>query len=201
MTDDTFLTLREPSSGLYKEKGSKFLSFAHPADSEEQIRGILGTYRKQYFDATHHCYAWRLGFDKKKFRANDDGEPSGTAGLPILGQIQSKNLTDLLILVIRYFGGTKLGTSGLIHAYRVAAQECLASDNILEKTINQNFEISCPYESVDEVMRLIKEFKPKVLNQEFLLACTFRLEIRQSYFGPFCQKLKLVQGLQFQSNQ
>ena len=134
--EDFYKTIAVPAEGLYKEKGSKFISFAYPVQTEEQIKGIVAELKDKFYDARHHCYAWMLGAGKKNFRANDDGEPSSTAGRPILGQIQSNDLTNILIVVVRYFGGTKLGVSGLIHAYREAAADALNHAEIIEKTVD-----------------------------------------------------------------
>ena len=139
--EDTYLTIKEPSEGLFKDKGSKFSSFAFPASSEEDVKKFLAELKKQHPSANHHCYAFRLGADKQAYRANDDGEPSNTAGKPILGQIQSKDLTNILIVVVRYFGGTLLGVSGLINAYKLAAAEAIQNATIIEKTVDDIYEI------------------------------------------------------------
>jgi uncharacterized YigZ family protein len=161
----SFKTIQEPAIGSYKEKGSKFLAFAYPVRSEAEIREKLETLKKKYFDARHHCFAWMLGPDKQKFRAFDDGEPNHSAGDPILGQIRSHDLTDMLIVVVRYFGGVKLGVGGLIGAYRAAAADALASATIIEEEVSEVLEIGYEYSAISEVMRLIKGNDLTVLSQ------------------------------------
>ena len=141
MVDDIYKTLNSPSEGLYKEKGSKFLAFAFPVYDETEIRNLIAEIKKQYYDARHHCYAWQLGLDKSNFRANDDGEPSGTAGKPIYGQILSHQLTNVLIIVVRYFGGIKLGTGGLVAAYKTAAADAIAHSEIIDKTVQSYYQM------------------------------------------------------------
>lgn len=189
---DTYKTISEPSEGYYKEKGSKFPTFAFPVATEEEIKVIRDKLRKDYFDARHHCYAWRLGADHKRFRANDDGEPSSTAGKPILGQIQSNDLTNILIVVIRYFGGTKLGVSGLINAYRTAAADAIANAKIIEKTVNDIYEIKFQYAAMNDVMKIIKDDKPLQLAQQFDLNCNITLSIRQSEVKMLIEKFKKI---------
>jgi uncharacterized YigZ family protein len=161
----SFKTIQEPATGSYKEKGSKFLAFAYPVRSEAEIREKLEALKKKYFDARHHCFAWMLGPGKQKFRAFDDGEPNHSAGDPILGQIRSHDLTNILIVVVRYFGGVKLGVGGLIGAYRAAAADALASASIIEEEVSEVIEIGYDYSAVSEVMRLIKGNDLKVLSQ------------------------------------
>ncbi|MDX9846094.1 MAG: YigZ family protein [Tenuifilaceae bacterium] len=177
---DTYLTIAGKSEGLYKEKGSKFIALAFPIQSEEEIKTILVDLRKQYHDARHHCYAYILGFKSESWRANDDGEPSSTAGKPIHGQLLSRNLTNTLVVVIRYFGGTKLGVSGLINAYKTAASESLDAATIVEKTVNDIYKISFAYPATNEVMRLIKDEDLFVINQVFDTSCSVTIGIRQS---------------------
>lgn len=177
---DTYLTIAGKSEGLYKEKGSKFIALAFPIQSEEEIKTILVDLRKQYHDARHHCYAYILGFKSESWRANDDGEPSSTAGKPIHGQLLSRNLTNTLVVVIRYFGGTKLGVSGLINAYKTAASEALDAATIVEKTVNDIYKISFAYPATNEVMRLIKDEDLFVINQVFDTSCSVTIGIRQS---------------------
>src|SRR5690554_2132633 len=153
---DTYLTLKSQSQGLYKEKGSKFLAFAYPVDNEEEIKEILETLKKQYHDARHHCYAYILGKDGQNFRANDDGEPGHSAGDPILGQIRSNNLTNTLIVVVRYFGGTKLGVGGLVTAYKTAATEAILANEIITETVTLKVNFQFDYIDMNEVMRIIK---------------------------------------------
>jgi len=161
----SFRTIQADSEGLYKESGSKFLAFAYPVSSEEAIKSKIEGLKKKYFDATHHCFAWVLGADKTKFRAVDDGEPNHSAGDPILGQIRSKDLTNVLIVVVRYFGGTKLGVGGLIQAYKSAAEEALHQATIIEEDVTENFVVRYPYDETSEVMRLVKDFDAKILKE------------------------------------
>ena len=176
---DTYLTLKAESQGLYKEKGSKFLAFAYPVESEQEIKEILETLKKQYHDARHHCYAYILGKDGQDFRANDDGEPGHSAGDPILGQIRSNNLTNILIVVVRYFGGTKLGVGGLITAYKTAAADAIAANEIITAVVTERVDFDFDYPDMNEVMRLTKLLDLKVINQHFDNRCSMTLEVRQ----------------------
>ncbi|MBO5234190.1 MAG: YigZ family protein [Alistipes sp.] len=191
---DSFLTISAPAEAIYKEKSSKFLTYAYPVHSEEEIRELLDALRKRYYDATHHCYAWRLGPHGEQFRSNDDGEPSGTAGKPILGQLLSNSLTNCLIVVIRYFGGTKLGVPGLIAAYKESAAEVIAEAEIIEQTVDTHFTIEFPYLVMNDVMRIIKEEQPNILSQEFDNLCTMRLSIRESRAEGLLGKLRKVES-------
>ena len=177
---DTYLTIAAPSEGLYKEKMSKFLAFAEPCRTTEQAKEIVTRYKKEYFDARHVCWAYMLGAERTDFRSNDDGEPSGTAGKPILGQINSFNLTDLCVIVVRYFGGIKLGTSGLIEAYRTAAQEALNTATIEEKIIEETITIHFQYPLMGDVMRIVKEENATVLSQDFVEDCRLTLSLRKN---------------------
>lgn len=180
MFDDTYRTLAGPSEGLYKEKGSKFLAFAYPVSTLDQVKAHLDQLRKDYFDARHHCYAYILGPRKDAFRANDDGEPSGTGGRPIHGQLLSADLTDTLIVVVRYFGGVLLGASGLANAYKTAARDAIDHATIIEKTIDARYRLRFKYEAMNDVMRLLKDFDIKPLNQQFDLECSLEVLVRQS---------------------
>lgn len=191
---DSFLTISAPAEAIYKEKSSKFLTYAYPVHSEEEIRELLDALRKRYYDATHHCYAWRLGPHGEQFRSNDDGEPSGTAGKPILGQLLSNSLTNCLIVVIRYFGGTKLGVPGLIAAYKESAAEVIAEAEIIEQTVDTHFTIEFPYLVMNDVMRIIKEEQPNILSQDFDNLCTMRLSIRESRVEGLLGKLRKVES-------
>ena len=194
-TNDTYLTIAAPSEAALRERSSKFLAFAWPVTDEEQIREHLEALRKKYYDATHHCYAWRLGADGARFRANDDGEPSGTAGRPILGQMLSNALTDCLIVVVRYFGGTKLGVPGLIAAYKDSAAEAIAAAEIVERTVNVRFRLTFPYEAMNDVMRIVKEEQPVVLSQEFDNVCIMTLSIRSSRADALEGRLCKAEGV------
>ncbi|RUT80011.1 IMPACT family protein [Ancylomarina longa] len=195
MSTDTYKTIAEISEGAYKEKGSKFIAYAYPVNSEEECKKIITKLKKEYYDARHHCYAYMLGADKQNFRANDDGEPSSTAGKPILGQILSNNLTNLLIVVIRYFGGTKLGVSGLIHAYKTAAADTIGNAEILDKTVNDIYEIKYDYLVMNDVMKIIKEDQPEQLTQDFNLNCTITLSIRQSEVERIISKFNKIDSI------
>lgn len=179
--DDTYKTISGASQGIYKEKGSKFISRAYPVNSEEEVKEKLRELRKEYHDARHHCFAYCLGPEKSAYRVNDDGEPSGTAGKPIFGQIQSKDLTNVLIVVVRYFGGIKLGIPGLINAYRSAAKDALENTQILVRTINEEYKVSFEYPVINDIMRILKEESASILHQDFTdQTCTIRFHIRRS---------------------
>ena len=175
---DTYLTISSVSEALYKDKGSKFYAFAYPVQTVEQIKEILAEKRKEYYDARHVCYAYMLGYERNQFRANDDGEPSGTAGRPILGQINSSNLTDILIIVVRYFGGTLLGTSGLIQAYKTSAAEAIAATTIEERIVEKTFVSKFGYQDLNAVMRIMKDFDLAIVNQIQEMDCTLYFRIR-----------------------
>jgi uncharacterized YigZ family protein len=175
---DTYLTISSVSEALYKDKGSKFYAFAYPVQTIEQIKEILAEKRKEYYDARHVCYAYMLGYERNQFRANDDGEPSGTAGRPILGQINSSNLTDILIIVVRYFGGTLLGTSGLIQAYKTSAAEAIAAATIEERIVEKTFVSKFGYQDLNAVMRIMKDFDLAIVNQIQEMDCTLYFRIR-----------------------
>ena len=193
--DDTYHTIRDLSEGYYTEKRSRFLSFALPVRTPDEVKTQVDAYRKKYYDARHVCWAYMLGPDRITFRANDDGEPSSTAGKPILGQINSNNLTDILIIVVRYFGGIELGTSGLIVAYRTAAAEAIAAARIEERTVDETITITFEYPHLNSVMRIVKEDKPDVLAQSFELTCEMTLRIRQSRMDALRNRLLKVDSL------
>ena len=192
---DSYLTISSPSSGLYTEKRSKFLAFAFPVSTLEEIKALLEEYQKKYYDARHACYAYMLGHERLVFRANDNGEPSGTAGKPILGQINSNELTDILIIVVRYFGGVKLGTSGLIQAYKAAAAEAIAAATIIEKTVDLQLTITFEYTLMNQVMRVVKEEAPAIVSQSFDNDCQMTLSIRASLMPRLRQRLEKVDGV------
>lgn len=196
--EDSYLTIASAAEAVYKEKSSKFLAYAYPVQSEEQIRDILESLRKRYYDATHHCYAWRLGPRGEVFRSNDDGEPSGTAGKPILGQLLSFGVTDCLIVAVRYFGGTKLGVSGLIAAYRESAKEVLEAAQIVERTVDKRFRIGFPYIAMNDVMRILKDMQPSVSEQSFDNRCSMLLSIRASRSDALADKLRKVDGVELE---
>ena len=179
MTDE-FKTISNTSEGFYSEKRSKFLAFAHHVESLDEIKNLLADYRKKYYDARHVCYAYMLGADRTDFRANDDGEPSSTAGKPILGQINSNELTDILIVVVRYYGGVNLGTSGLIVAYREAAADAIAHADVITKQVEEIVTYDFPYVMMNDVMRIVKEMQPRIIEQTYDNNCQIKLSIRRS---------------------
>lgn len=193
---DVFRTIASPAEAVYKDRNSKFLSFAYPVAAPEEAMSLLETVRKKYYDATHHCYAYRCGAQGETFRANDDGEPSGTAGKPILGQMLSADVTNCLIVVVRYFGGTKLGVPGLINAYRTAAAEALSAAVVVERTIDTILEVVFPYVCMNDIMRVVKEEQPRIISQQFDNLCTMTLAIRRSRAHSLLSKIGNVEGAQ-----
>lgn len=192
---DTFFTISKSGEGMLKERNSKFYYFVFPVTSEEEIKTNLAKLQKTYFDARHHCFAWILGKDGDHFRAFDDGEPNHSAGDPILGQIRSKQLTNILIVVVRYFGGTKLGMSGLIQAYKTAAALAIAESEIIEKQVKATIEIQFPYASMNEVMKLVKSYDLEITSQEMNLDCRMQLEFREGIKEAVLSGLNDVKGL------
>lgn len=179
MTDE-FKTISATSEGYYTEKRSKFLAFAHHVENHDEIKLILAGYRKKYYDARHVCYAYMLGTERTDFRANDDGEPSSTAGKPILGQINSNELTDILIVVVRYYGGVNLGTSGLIVAYREAAADALAHAQMELRQVEEEISYTFTYPQMNDVMRIVKDMNPRIISQTYDNTCVIRMAIRKS---------------------
>lgn len=194
MAQDSYKTIARPAETTYRQLSSKFLTYAYPVETEAEIKEHLDALRKRWFDATHHCYAWRLGPHGEQFRANDDGEPSSTAGKPILGQLLSQEVTNCLVVVVRYFGGTKLGVPGLIAAYKESTAQVLAECEIVERTVDVRIEVSFSYIAMNDVMRIVKEMQPKVLNQVFDNLCTMTLSIRQSESEQLIGRLQKVEG-------
>ena len=193
MADDSYKTIKQIAEGYYTEKRSRFISYAIPVRTVEEVKEQLDKYRKQYYDARHVCWAYMLGPERLTFRANDDGEPSSTAGKPILGQINSNGLTDILIVVIRYFGGIELGTSGLIVAYRTAAAEAIAAAEIEERTVDEDITIAFEYPYLNGIMRIVKEDEPAILEQSYDMDCLMRLRIRKSMMGKLRARLEKVE--------
>ncbi len=189
---DEYRTIATDSEGYYTEKRSKFLAFAHHVETAEQVKDIIARYRKKYYDARHVCYAYMLGAARTDFRANDDGEPSSTAGKPILGQINSNELTDILIVVVRYYGGVNLGTSGLIVAYREAAADAIAHATIETRQVEEEIVFTFSYPQMNDVMRIIKDMQPRILSQTFDNTCELRLLIRQSEADQLRQRLNAL---------
>ncbi|HIY68166.1 MAG TPA: YigZ family protein [Candidatus Alistipes intestinigallinarum] len=192
--DDLYRTVAAPAEAAYRERSSKFLAWIYPVRSEEEIREHLEALRKRFFDATHHCYAWRLGPRGEAFRANDDGEPSGTAGKPILGQLLSNELTDCLVVVVRYFGGTKLGVPGLIAAYRESAAAAINAAQIVERTVDRIVTVDFSYVAMNDIMRVVKELQPRIEEQTFDNLCTLRLSIRESRADLLEERLRKAGG-------
>ena len=191
--EDTYKTIIGVAEGIYTEKRSKFIAIAIPVHTVEEIKQHLDIYQKKYYDARHVCYAYMLGHERKDFRANDNGEPSGTAGKPILGQINSNGLTDVLIVVVRYFGGIKLGTSGLIVAYKAAAAEAIANATIIEKTVDDEIAVAFEYPFMNDVMRIVKEEEPEILEQSYDMDCLMKLRIRRSMMEKLRARLEKVE--------
>ena len=187
---DTYFTLRNDSEGFFKEKGSKFMAFAYRVNNELEVKDKLENLRKKYFDARHHCYAYILGVQNDVFRANDDGEPRHSAGDPILGQIRSDKLTNTLIVVVRYFGGTKLGISGLINAYKTAAADAILNNSILENFIQSKIHLAFEYPELNHVMKMVKDFELEIVEQKMELSCTMTLGVRLSMEAEIRSKLK-----------
>lgn len=194
---DSYKTIKSKSEGTYSELRSKFLAFAHPVTTVDEAMALVDQYQKKYYDARHVCYAYMLGHERLVFRANDNGEPSGTAGKPILGQINSNELTNILIIVVRYFGGVKLGTSGLIQAYKAAAAEAIAAATIVEKTVDEQISIAFEYPLMNQVMRIVKEEEPAIVSQSFEGDCLMTLSIRASRMPRLRDRLAKVDGLRF----
>ena len=193
MADDTYKTITGVVDSCYTEKRSRFIAYAVPVRTVEEVKEQVDKFRKQYYDARHVCWAYMLGPDRSTFRANDDGEPSGTAGKPILGQINSLELTDILVVVIRYFGGIKLGTGGLIVAYRAAAAEALSLAEIEERTVDEEITVQFEYPFMNVIMRIIKEDNPEVLSQSFDMNCEMTLRIRKSEADKLRNRLLKVE--------
>lgn len=195
--EDTYKTIEGQSESVYTEKRSKFIAIAIPVRTLAEIKQYLEEYQKKYYDARHVCYAYMLGAERKDFHANDNGEPSGTAGKPILGQINSNELTDILVIVVRYFGGIKLGTSGLIVAYRTAAAQAIAEATVIEKTVDQDVTVAFEYPFMNDVMRIVKEESPEILEQSYDMDCFMRLRIRKSLMPRLRSRLEKVETLRF----
>lgn len=197
MSEDTYKTIVAPSEGIYTEKRSKFIAMAFPVRTVDEIKEHLEACQKKYYDARHVCYAYMLGHERKDFRANDNGEPSGTAGKPILGQINSNELTDILIVVVRYFGGIKLGTSGLIQAYKAAAAEAIAAAEFVERTVDDVVSFLFEYPFMNDVMRVVKEMNPEIVQQAYDMDCSMTLRIRRSLMPALKARLEKVETLRY----
>lgn len=197
MDSDTYKTINSPAEGLYKEKGSRFIAIAIPVSDQEAIKPIIDKIRKEHHEARHHCYAYMIGHERTIWRVNDDGEPSGTGGRPILGQINSHGLTNLIIVVSRYFGGTLLGVSGLINAYRSAAASALLNASQVERTLQEYYEITYPYISMNDVMRLLKDESIDQFQQSFALECRIIINFRVSAKEKILHRLSRIDGLTY----
>ncbi len=193
--EDSFLSIAKKSEGIYKDKGSKFIAIAVPVETEEEVKEELACLRKTYHDARHHCYAYLLGIKKEDYRVNDDGEPSGSAGLPIYNQIQSYNITNVLIVVVRYFGGTKLGIPGLIKAYKNASIDAIENNQIVKKHLTEYIELEFPYAVLGDVERIIKEEKIETADQNFGINCKMSLKVRLSKTKKISNRFALLADL------
>lgn len=192
---DSYKTISGSAEGIYKDKGSKFIAITYPVTTEEEVKEGLAEVRSKYHDARHHCYAYVLGSDKSSSRFNDDGEPSGTAGRPIFGQINSRDLTNTLVVVVRYFGGVKLGVRGLINAYKASASDALDQVNIVSKTVNEIFRIDFEYPLMNSVMKIIKDHNLKIVSQDFQMKCTLDYRVRKNNADLVKEKLLKINGL------
>lgn len=195
---DEYRTIKSLSEGQYSEKRSKFLAFALPVENVDEVRELVAQYQKKYYDARHACYAYMIGADRQTFRANDNGEPSGTAGKPILGQINSNELTNILIIVVRYFGGIKLGTSGLIQAYKAAAAEAISNAEIVTKTVDENLSVIYEFPMMNSVMKVIKDLNPKIISQGYETDYTMTLQIRKGMIPELKSRLSKIDTLRFE---
>lgn len=198
-SDDSYRTISQTCEGSYKDKGSRFLSFAYAITSEEEAKSILNDLKKKYHDARHHCYAYRINPENPRYRVNDDGEPSGTAGKPIYGQILSNDLFNILIVVVRYFGGTLLGTSGLINAYKHASIDCINHASINERIIETFFDLTFSYDKMNHVMRLLKEENINIVHQDFTVDCRMALSIRKNNYKKAIERLEKVENIKIQT--
>jgi uncharacterized YigZ family protein len=191
--DDTYLTIEKPSEAIFRDRGSKFLAFAYPINSEADIKAILTVLKTEHPKANHHCWAMRLGIDRSVFRINDDGEPSGTAGRPILNTLLSRNITNILVVIVRYFGGTLLGVPGLINAYKTATEDALNTAVIIEKTLDDTYIISFDYQQMNDIMKIIKEDNLTILEQQFDNHCMVKIAIRKMQVNRSINKLEKVE--------
>ena len=194
ITPDSYRSIATKSEGLFKDNGSRFIALAYPVETEDEVREIVSSLKKEYHDARHHCYAYRLGYRGDIFRANDDGEPSSSAGKPILGQIDSNGLSDILIVVVRYFGGIKLGIPGLIRAYRTSSADAIANSEIVTKIASRRFRLEFGYLEMNSVMKIIKDMKLEPAGQDFGNTCRMDVSVRLSACGDFTERISNVSG-------
>ena len=191
----SFRTVLQPADSIYKEKGSRFLAFVYPVSTDTEIKAAIESLKKKYFDARHHCFAWMLGAEKKQFRAFDDGEPNHSAGDPILGQIRSRDLTNVLVVVVRYFGGTKLGVGGLISAYKTAAGEALDKAGSIERDVTATFEVRYDYSATPEIMKVVKDLDLEIIHQDFADRCVLKVEVILKNESSLIEKLSLMRSM------
>ena len=189
---DQYKSIAAPSEGLFKDNGSRFLALAYPVETEEEVKGIVAGLRKQYHDARHHCYAYRLGYKADVFRASDDGEPSGSAGRPILGQIDSLGLSDVLVVVVRWFGGIKLGIPGLIRAYKSSTADALSSASVVEKVAAKHFRIGFDYLAMNDVMKVVKDMDLQPSAQDYGEQCSLQVRVRLSLVDSFLERIQTI---------
>lgn len=195
---DTYKTIREPSQGIFRDRGSKFIGYAYPIRSEDEVKAIIQQLKSEHPKARHHCWAMRLSPDRSVFRINDDGEPSGTAGRPILNTLLSHDLTQVLVVVVRYFGGTLLGVPGLIHAYKTAAHEAILAAELIEKTINDQYSLRFEYLQLNEVMKVVKDENLVIISQQMDNSCDLVVEIRQSEVNKLIGQFEKIPNLTVQ---
>lgn len=191
---DSYKSIAGPSEGLFKDNGSRFISFAYPVETEDEVKSIVGSLKKEYHDARHHCYAYRIGYKGDLFRANDDGEPSSSAGRPILGQIDSNGLSDILIVVVRYFGGIKLGIPGLIRAYKTSSADAIVNNSIITKIATKRYLLKFGYDSMNSVMKMVKDMSLEQSNQNFGLECELTVRVRLSQVPDFLESVEGISG-------
>ena len=191
---DSYKSIAAEAKGLFKDTGSRFIAHAYPVETEEEVKEIVAALKKEYFDARHHVYAYRLGYLGDKFRANDDGEPSGSSGRPVLGQIDSMGLSDILVVVVRYFGGIKLGIPGLIRAYKSSTADALANAEIIEKIASKVFRVHFGYMSMNSVMKILKDLELEQKNQKFDMECSIDVTVRLSLVDTFSERMNDVDG-------
>ncbi|QBQ42260.1 IMPACT family protein [Sphingobacterium psychroaquaticum] len=195
--EDTYFTIAEPTEGIFRDKGSKFIAYAYPFRDERAVKDIIAELKSLHPKARHHCWAYRLTPDRTVYRVNDDGEPSGTAGRPILNVLLSKDVTNIFVVVVRYFGGTLLGVPGLINAYKMATLEALEAATVVERTVNDMYRIDFDYLQMNDVMRLVKEENLPILKQEFDNACSIEVEIRKMQVNQVVQKLEKLDNIRY----
>ena len=191
---DSYKSIAAEARGLFKDNGSRFIAHAYPVETEEEVKEIVAALKKEYYDARHHVYAYRLGYQGDRFRANDDGEPSGSSGRPVLGQIDSKGLSDILVVVVRYFGGIKLGIPGLIRAYKTSAADALDNAEIIEKIASRMYRVHFGYMSMNAVMKVMKDMNLEQKNQKFDMECSMDTSVRLSLVDSFLERMKDVEG-------